>query len=127
MNTKILTLSALVFGAGALFATASGALAYRGDPNVQGPNYTAERHEAMTKAFDNNDYNAWKELMQGRGRVTQVVNEGNFSRFAEMHKLMLEGNAEEANKIRTELRLGLRNGSGQRQGQGMGYGRNANR
>ena len=63
--------------------------------------------------------------MQGRGRVSQVVNEGNFARFAEMHKLMLEGKTNEANAIRTELGLGLRNGSGQ--GQGMGYGRNANK
>lgn len=125
MNKTILTLTAIALGAGALFTTTSNAFAYRGDPNVQGPNYTTERHEAMTQAFNNNDYNAWKELMQGRGRVTQVVNEGNFSRFAEMHKLRLEGKTDEANKIRTELGLGLRDGSGQ--GQRSGYGRNANR
>ena len=58
MNKTILTLSTIAIGAGALFATTSNAFAYRGDPNVQGPNYTAERHEAMTKAFDNMDYNA---------------------------------------------------------------------
>lgn len=127
MNKTILNLSAVVLGAGVLFTAASSALAYRGDPNVKGPNYTAERHEAMTKAFDNEDYNAWKTLMQGKGRVAQVVNEGNFSRFAEMHKLMLEGKTDEANKTRTELGLGLQNGSGQGQGQRMGYGRNANR
>jgi len=125
MNKTILALSALVLGAGALFVTVPKVLAYRGDPNVQGPNYTTERHEAMTKAFENNDYNAWKVQMQGRGRVTQVINEGNFVRYSEMHKLMLEGKTEEANKIRTELGLSLGNGSGQ--GQGMGYGRNANR
>ena len=125
MNKTQLAVSALVLGAGVLLATASGVLAYRGDPNVQGPNYSPERHEAMTKAFENNDYNAWKELMQGKGRVTQAVNEGNFARFAEAHKLALEGKTEEAKSIRTELGLGLRNGSGQ--GQGMGYGRNANR
>lgn len=126
MNKTILTLSALVLGASALFVAIPKALAYRGDPNVQGPNYTAERHEAMTQAFNNSDYNAWKELMQGKGRVTQVINEGNFSRFAEMHKLMLEGKTEDANKIRTELGLGLQNGSGQGQKQSMGFGRNAN-
>lgn len=127
MNKTILILSTIVLGAGALVATTSSTFAYRGDPNVQGPNYTAQRHEDMTKAFENKDFNAWKELMQGKGRVTQVVNEGNFARFAEMHKLMLEGNTEEANKIRTELGLGLRDGSGQGQGQKSGYGRNTNR
>ena len=96
-------------------------LAYKGDPNVKGPNYTQERHEAMTKAFENNDYNAWKSLMDGRGRVTQVINAQNFGRFAEAHKLALQGNTSEANAIRTELGLGLRNGSGA--GQGMGYGK----
>ena len=127
MNKTILTLLGVALGAGVLLTTTSNALAYRGDPNAQGPNYSAERYEAMTQAFNNNDYNAWKELMQGRGRVTQVVNESNFSKFAEMHKLMLEGKTEEANTIRTELGLGLQNGSGQGQGQRMGYGRNANR
>ena len=125
MNKTILSLSAVALGIGALFATSSSAFAYRGDPNVQGPNYTAERHEAMTKAFENKDYNAWKEQMQGRGRVTQVVNESNFAKFAEMHQLMLDGKTAEANAIRTELGLGLQNGSGQ--GQFGGYGRNVNR
>ena len=121
MNKKLLTIASLALGAGVLFSLAPGALAYRGDPNVQDPNCTPERHEAMTEAFENKDYNAWKELMQGKGRVTQVVNEGNFARFAEMHQLRLEGKTDEANQIRTELGLGLGNGSGN--GQGKGYGR----
>ena len=123
MSKKLLTIASLALGAGVLFTTASGVLAYRGDPNTQGPNCTAERHEAMTKAFENKDYNAWKELMQGKGRVDQVVNEGNFARFAEMHRLRLDGKTDEANQIRTELGLGLGNGSGD--GQGKGYGRNS--
>lgn len=120
-------LKAVTLALGGLALSSSAVQAYRGDPNVQGPNYTAERHETMTMAFENNDYNAWRQLMQGRGRVTQVVNEGNFARFAEMHKLRLEGKNDEANKIRTELGLGLKNGSGQAQGQGAQSGRNFNR
>lgn len=112
MNKTILTISALAVGAGMLLASAPNALAYRGDPNVKGPYYSAERHEAMTKAFENKDYNAWKSLMQGKGRVTQVVTEQNFARFAEMHKLMLDGKTDEANQIRQELGLGLRNRMG---------------
>lgn len=125
MNKKILGIGAIVLGTGMLLGTASSAFAYRGDPSVQGPNYTPERHEAMTKAFEDNNYNAWKAQMQGKGRVTQVVNEGNFARFAEMHRLNLAGDTEGAAKIRAELGLGLRNGSGY--GQGSGYGKNANR
>lgn len=95
--------------------------AYRGDPAVKGPNYTEERHAAMEKAFENKDYNAWKTLMAGRGRVTQVVNAQNFAKFASAHELAEQGNTEEANKIKAELGLGLRNGNGM--GQGMGNGR----
>lgn len=122
----LIGMSMLVATAG-LVGSALYASAYQGDPNVKGPNYSAERHEAMTKAFENNDYSAWKDLMVGKGRVTQVVNEGNFSQFAQAHKLALEGKKDEANKIRTDLGLGLRNGSGQGQGQRMGRGMNGNK
>jgi hypothetical protein len=110
-RAMILTLASVLVGG--LFLYVSSAKAYQGDPNVKGPNYTEERHDAMQEAFANKDYNAWKELMAGRGRATQVVNEQNFEKFAEMHQLMLDGKTDEANQIRTELGLGLH----------MGYGR----
>ena len=99
------------------------ALAYKGDPNVKGPNYTVERHEAMEKAFETNDYNAWKVLMNGQGRVTQVINAQNFSKFAQAHELADQGKLTEANAIRSELGLGLQNGSGRGQGTGCGMNR----
>lgn len=98
--------------------------AYKGDPNVKGPNYTAERHEAMEKAFETKDYNAWKDLMQGRGRASQVVTKDNFAKFAQAHELAEQGKFEEANKIRQELGLGNGNGSGGCiGGQGRGWNR----
>jgi hypothetical protein len=100
-------------------AYSTGTLAYRGDSSQTGPNYTPERHEQMEKAFENNDYNAWKNLMNGKGRVTNVINEGNFNRFAEAHKLMEEGKTDDANKIRQELGLGQGNKSGQGTGNGQ--------
>lgn len=115
----LLGLTALTIG-GAIIAPQA-VLAYRGDPNVKGPNFTEERHLAMEKAFENKDYDAWKELMGGRGRVTQVVNTENFAKFAEAHELAEEGKTDEANTIKAELGLGLHNGTGM--GQGMGYGR----
>ena len=114
------TLAVLVImGAGS--ATA---FAYHGDPSVHGPNYSPERHEAMVNAFATGDYSAWAELMNNRGRVTQVVNADNFARFAEAHTLALAGDLEGAKKIREELGLGMRDGQGR--GYGRGYGR-ANR
>jgi len=120
MNKKYIALGSIGLLFGGLVLTSNKALAYRGDPTVQGPYHSEERHEEMTKAFDNNDYNAWKELMGGRGRVSQVINAENFARFAEAHKLALAGNTEEATKIRQELGLGLQNGSGKGMGQGFG-------
>jgi len=121
-NLIILGTAGLVLGGLSLFT--GKALAYRGDPSVQGPNYSVERHDAMNKAFEGNDYNAWKELTRGKGKVTQVITEQNFARFAEARKLALEGKTDEAKKIREELGLGLQNGSGQ--GMGRGCDRNTN-
>jgi hypothetical protein len=124
MNKTLLGLGALVLLAGGVaMSLPSMASAYRSDPNVKGPNYTAERHMAMEAAFEKNDYNAWKNLMQGRDRVTQVVTKDNFSKFAQIHKLTEEGKTAEAQKIRQEMGLGLKNGMGQ----GMGMGRNCGR
>jgi hypothetical protein len=115
----LLGLTALVIG-GVLLVPQT-VFAYKGDPTVKGPNYTEQRHTAMEKAFDTKDYNAWKALMAGRGRVTQVVNAQNFVKFAQAYELAQQGKTLEANKIRFELGLGLHNGSGM--GQGMGVGR----
>jgi hypothetical protein len=116
MKKSILGFGALALALGAIGLTAIPAFAYRGNPTVNGPNYTVERHAAMESAFDKLDYSAWKNLMGGRGRVTQVVNETNFAKFAEAHKLAERGKLAEANAIRAELGLG----QGGRDGYGLG-------
>ncbi len=126
MNKKILGLvGASLLALGAIISLPSLTQAYRGDMSVKGPNYTAERHEAMEKAFDNNDFTAWKKLMEGRGRVTQIINKDNFAKFTEIHKLTEAGKIAEAQTLRKELGLGLHNGQGK--GSGMGMGRMGNR
>lgn len=121
-----LGLGALVLGLGIIGMSTNSALAYRGDATVKGPNYSVERHSAMTKAFENKDFDAWKNLMTGKGRVTQVVNKDNFAKFAEAHALAEQGKTLEAQKIRQELGLGLHNGSGNMSGR-MGINNNINR
>lgn len=117
MKNKYIAMGAIVVaGAIGAFTISQAALAYRGNPEQTGPNYSPERHAEMQKAFSSNDFNAWKEQMNGRGRVTEVVNEQNFSRFVEMRKLMLEKKYDEANKIRAELGLGQGNGQGMHRG-----------
>lgn len=120
---SIITLSVAALVVGSLMALTDNTYAYRGDPAVEGPYHTQERETAMEKAFDNNDYNAWKNLMANRGRVTQVITKENFAQFAKAHNLAEEGKIAEANQIRTQLGLGLQNGSGS----AMGMGRYANR
>lgn len=64
-----------------------------------------ERREALETAIENNNYDAWKEVMDQRVDVTDVINEENFEQFAEMHQLMEEGEFEQAQEIRDELGL----------------------
>ena len=105
--------------------SAGAVFAYQGDLTVKGANYSVDRHAAMEQAFENKDYNAWKSLMTGNGRVVQVVNKDNFAKFAEAHNLAEQGKTLEAQKIRQELGLGLNNGSGcgLQDGSGKGVGR----
>ncbi len=113
MNTKktvigVAVIALLLFG----ILIPHDAFANRGNPTVKGRNYSEERHTIMTQAFESNDYYAWKNAMQGKGRVLELINESNFAEFARAHKLALEGRTQEANAIR--IRLGL--GQGQRMG-----------
>lgn len=96
--------------------------AYRGDINVKGPNFSEERHAEMVKALESKDYEAWKNLMQGRGRVTEVVNKDNFDKFVDAYKLAKNGDIEGAKKIRQELGLGLKNGNGRASKEAFGKG-----
>lgn len=115
----------LPFGLMALALLIGGdVFAYQGDPSVKGPSYSEERHSQMTEVFKKGDYLSWKNLMLERGnsKVTEVINEGNFNKFTEIHNLMLDGKIEEAKELRKELGLGLKNGTGPKKG--SGYGRN---
>ncbi len=112
-----------------LVLVGNSAFAYRGNPDEKGPNYTPERHALMQEAFNNNDYNSWKELMAERGnvRVVEVINEENFESFAKIRSLMIEGKIEEAKLLRQELGLGQQNGPRRAKnlrGGGNGYRRN---
>jgi hypothetical protein len=59
----------------------------------------------MISAFDTNNYEAWKSLMEDRGRVKEVVTADNFSKFAEANKLAKEGKFDESKSLRAELGL----------------------
>ncbi len=71
----------------AVLAIATPAFAYKGNPAVQGPNYTPERHEAMEVVFEKNDYQGWLKLMENKAwRLKEVVNsQAKFEEFARAH------------------------------------------
>lgn len=97
-----------------VLAIATPVLAYQGNPAIQGPNYTPERHEAMEVVFEKNDYSGWLKLMEGKAmRLKEVVNsQAKFEQFAKAH----EDGVEALARFRAENNLGTQRGSG--------YGRN---
>lgn len=94
--------------------------AYQGDYSTKGPNYSDDRHEAMTLAFENVDYDAWVALMSESGRhprVLDIVTADNFDKFVEAHEAGRSGNFDRAAELKAELGLG--NGVGPRDGTGF--------
>ncbi len=95
--------------------------AYRGDYNIQGPNYNEERHTMMEDAFEATDYDSWYDLMTEDGRhprVVDVVTEDNFETFIQAHEAGINGDYETASSLRAEL--GLNDGNGPHDGTGYG-------
>lgn len=106
-----------------IFFSTSMVSAYRGDYSIRGPNHDPERHEAMERAFDTSDYDAWYELMTEDGRhprVVDIVTEDNFELFVQAHDAGVARDYETAAALRAEL--GLNNGNGPKDGAGQGRG-----
>jgi len=129
-KTKVITpfaigLGTAVLALGALTLSVATAEAYRGDPGVQRPDCSPERHLDMEQAFETNNYQAWEVLMAGKGRVTEVVNAENFAQFARAHTLAQAGDIEGAKEVRQSLGLGVGGGQhrGERAGAGNSYGK----
>ncbi|MBU4370247.1 hypothetical protein KKG58_05905 [Patescibacteria group bacterium] len=69
---------------------------------------------AMNEIFENNDYEAWKSLMQEKvnemekrvGEMKEKINEENFSQMTEIHNLMQQGEYEKAKELKQELGFG---------------------
>jgi len=86
-------------------------------PGKGGYGMNSENFSALQEAFQNNDYNTWKELVGDNNPMSDKITEANFSRFAEAHQLLSEGNKDEAQTIFDGL--GLNRGMGK----GFGGGR----
>lgn len=125
MNNKVIA------GLGVAFVISMLALvgvsAYRGNPDVEGPNYNEEVHTQLEAAMDAGDYDAWLKIRQDnnlptKGKIFQVINKDNFGKYVEMHEAQISGNTETVDAIRAELGLGQ--GMMKRSGEGtQGTGR----
>ncbi len=71
----------------------------------QGKRFSPEQREQMKNALESGDYNAWKELVPEKAEKLEVINEGNFAQFVEMHQLRKSGDKEGAKAIAAELGL----------------------
>ncbi len=124
MNNKQILGIGSVLGVVALLTMGVGsALAYQGDMTKVGPNHTEQREAAIDKALEANSIDEWKKLMTQDGRTPRVVEvidtQQELDKFKEMRELKQAGKYEEAQKIREELGLGMRNGEGRGMGRGL--------
>jgi hypothetical protein len=112
-------------------ASLGAALAYRGNPDVKGPNYDAEVHEQLEAAIEAGDYDAWVQIREDnnlpmRGRMFQVINAENFDQYVELHNANVAGDTAKADAIKAELGLGQgMQKHGNMQGKGMHKGTNS--
>ena len=90
--------------------TISSAMAYQGNYSKEGPDCSIERHTAMEEAMENNNYEAWSELMADRGRVAKIINAENFTQFTEARRLGQAGDIAGADAIRKDIGLRISNG-----------------
>ena len=72
--------------------------------NMMVEKINSEDHEAIQQALENNDYDAWKNLM-GDSPMAEKITADNFSKLVESHKLTQEGKFDEAKQIKEELGL----------------------
>ncbi len=75
-----------------------------GSGRFLGKKFDSEQHQAVKQAIENNDYDAWSDLM-GDKKMGEAITKENFSQLATMHELMQSGQFEEAEALREELGL----------------------
>lgn len=80
------------------------------------------KHEAVMEAFRSDNYEEWKLLMEerGGGKVLEIINADNFSKFAEAKILQSEDKEDEAKVILDELGFPFQERRVQKRGMGLG-------
>jgi hypothetical protein len=98
------SLLALTLGLG----VSNGAFAYQDEFLRKSPSYNLAFESQMTRVMNNQDYEAWKQLVLNEtGNIDPLITEVNFPKFVEAWKLANEGKIKEANSIRRKIGLQL--------------------
>jgi hypothetical protein len=69
-------------------------------------------HEAMHKAIDDEDYEAFKDAIEGTPLADIITTEADFKLFVKAHTLRKEGEHEEAKEILDDLGVSMPQGKG---------------
>lgn len=64
-----------------------------------------QKHEEFKVIFEEEDFDAWAELMESQGKDAEFITKENFAKYIEMHQLIEEGKEkfEQAREIAEEL------------------------
>ncbi len=73
-----------------------------------------EKRQEMKEIFENNDYDAWQDLMNEKAdsleeKVSQIresITQENFDKLSEIHQLLEDGKYDEARELKEEMGLG---------------------
>jgi len=112
-NKKMVGLAALALTL-VLTAGLGSVYAYSGEYGFKAKNLSPEKYQDMTEKrgimneiYKNNDYNAWKQIMEEKvGEMGKQISEENFSQMAEIHSLMQQGEYEKARELKQGLKFG---------------------
>ena len=72
--------------------------------NQKLPKYSQDKQEKVALAFEDNDYQAWKEIVGTKSKIGGAVNESDFQRFVNARKAARSGQYDEAIRITEELK-----------------------
>lgn len=89
--------------AGLVITTAVVAGATYAHSNIGKDGKFAQRNAEYIGMIENDDFDAWKEMMQNKGIDESLITEENFAKMKEVHQLVQDGNYEEAKAIKEEL------------------------
>ena len=132
IGASILAAVIVIIGAASISYAASkggGNGFFQGKADKNPPAEMSAEKQALEQSFTNNDYAAWKTLMETKkeemakkvDEFSAKITEDTFAKLVEINKLISEKKYEEANKLRQELGFDFGMGFGPDRGLKAGW------